>query len=371
MQTMGAAETPARETPAILNGKDDQNRPIFAVLAKRTYDLRHGQKCVRSERQSPLIKVDEYYDDGDPEWATVKYESDFSPFKLATDVVVVGKAVAPGGKAVPQLNASVEVAAQRKTLRVSGDRRCLYRANAAPVFSEPIPFTEMPIQYERAYGGTDAKSIPGAPFFYPRNHLGVGVALKNSKDSIECLPLPNIEDPDDLLSPERVVLGEPERWPAQPLPDGLGWFQRTWYPRCSFVGAMPSYLAVDTVLREEKLGLVPKGQVALSWQFKLPSFDVHFNNGASRGLAFPYLAGDEQFKLTNLTPDSLLAFQLPGEAPQMMLDIGFGENELKPVLHTVCIRLDAMQVDLVWRGAHEYPGLDWLPEMKKLNAQIF
>jgi len=55
----------------------------------------------------------------------------------------------------------------------------------------------------------------------------------------------------------------------------------------------------------------------------------------------------------------------------MMLDIGLGENELKPVLHTVCVRLDAMQVDLVWRGAHEYPGLDWLPEMKKLNAQIF
>jgi len=371
MQTIGTAATPTRETPAILNGKDDQNRPIFALLAKRTYDIRPGQKCVRSERQSPFIKVDEYYDDGDPEWATVKCESDFAPFKLATDVVVIGNAVAPGGKPVPQLNASVEVGAQRKTLRVSGDRHCHYRANAAPVFSEPIPFTEIPIQYERAYGGKDLKSDPKEPFYYPRNHLGVGIVMKNSEEALGGLPLPNIEDPADLLTPERIVLGEPERWNEQPLPDGLGWFQRTWYPRCSFVGAMPSYVGVDTVLREEKLGLVPKGQVALSWQFKLPSFDVHFNNGASRGLVFPYLAGDEQFKLTNLTPDSLLAFQLPGETPQMMLDIGLGENELKPVLHTVCIRLDAMQVDLVWRGAHEYPGLDWLPEMKKLNAQIF
>jgi hypothetical protein len=29
-----------------------------------------------------------------------------------------------------------------------------------------------------------------------------------------------------------------------------------------------------------------------------------------------------------------------------------------------------MQVDLVWRGAHEYPGVDWLPEMKRLTAQV-
>jgi hypothetical protein len=53
-----------------------------------------------------------------------------------------------------------------------------------------------------------------------------------------------------------------------------------------------------------------------------------------------------------------------------MLDIGLGENELEMVLHTVSIRPEDRQVDLVWRGAQEYPGLDWLPEMKQMVAKV-
>jgi hypothetical protein len=36
----------------------------------------------------------------------------------------------------------------------------------------------------------------------------------------------------------------------------------------------------------------------------------------------------------------------------------------------VCVRLEDRQVDLVWRGAHEYPGPEWLPEMKRLVAKV-
>jgi hypothetical protein len=364
------ATAASSEVPAILNGKDDQSRPIFSVLVKRTYDIVAGGTISRAEKTRPFVQMDRYYEDGNPEWATVQYETDFAAFKLATDVVVIGRAMTPAGIPVPQLDVSVELADWRKTLRIFGDRHCLYRSQASPAFSDPVPFTEMPIRYERAYGGKDAKSDPQAPFYYPRNLNGVGVALKNARDSIDGLPLPNIEDPADLLSPDRVVIGEPDRWSRQPLPDGLGWFQRTWYPRCSFVGAIPPYVDVDTVLREEELGLVPKHQIALSRQFKLPSFDVHFNTGASRGLALPYLSGNETVRLKNLTPDGSLFFQLPGDTPRMMLDIGLGENVLSSVLHTVCIRLAEMQVDLVWRGAHEYPGLEWLPEMKKFVAEV-
>jgi hypothetical protein len=365
-----AETSAASEVYSILQGKDEANQPIFSVLVKRTFDIGQGGQVVRAEKTRPFVEGDIYYGDGDPEWATVKYETDFASYKLATDVVVIGKAFAPGGKPVPQLDAVVEVAEHRKVLRVTGDRRCVYRENSTPVFTAPEPFTEMPIQYERAYGGCDKKSDPEAPFYYPRNYLGTGVVLKNIKEAVDGLPLPNIEDPSDLLTPERVVVGEPDRWPEQPLPDGLGWFQRTWYPRCSFVGAIPAYLGPDTPLKEEVLGLVPKGQVALAMQFKLPSFDLRFNNGASRGLALPHLAGNETVRLTNLTPAGSLRFQLPGEKPSIMLDIGLGENRLAPVLDTVCIRLEEMQVDLTWRAAQVYPGSDWLLEMKKMAAQV-
>ena len=123
-------------------------------------------------------------------------------------------------------------------------------------------------------------------------------------------------------------------------------------------------------MREELLGLVPKGQIALARQFKLPSFDIRFNNGASIGLVLPFMSGGERVKLTNMTKDGRLEFILPKEAPSIMLNISLGENELKPFLHSVCVRLDEMQVDMVWRGAHEYPGTDWLPEMKQMVIKV-
>ncbi|HEY0791530.1 MAG TPA: DUF2169 domain-containing protein [Chthoniobacterales bacterium] len=365
-----AAATEAPEVKAIVQGKDDTGQPVFSVLVKRTYDFGPGGRLVRCEKPRPFLQTDEYYDGGDPEWATVKYESEFAPCKPATDVVVIGRAFSPGGQPVPQLDVTVEVGAHRKTIRVTGDRHCRYRGSAPPIFSDPVPFTEMVLQYERAYGGRDNLSNPGEPFYYPRNTSGAGAVLKNERKIVEGLPLPNIEDPEDLLTPERIIIERPDRWSEQPLPDGLGWFQRTWYPRCSFTGAVPAYVNIDTVLREETLGLVPKGQIALARQFKLPGFDVRFHNGASRGLVLPYLGGDEAFRLVNLAAAGPLEFQLPGEVPGIMLDIGLGENRLKTLLHTVCVRMEEMQVDLVWRGAHAYPGWDWLPEMKKLAAEV-
>ena len=366
-----AVAAESSEVKSVVQGKDDKGQSVFSVLVKRTYDIHPSGRLTRTAKARPFVQIDEYYDEGEPEWATVKYESDFAPFKLATDVVLIGSAFAPNGEPVPRLDVVVQIAAHRKTVRVIGDRHCLYREKAPPVFSDPVPFTEMPIRYDRAYGGRDMVSNPEEPFYYPRNDLGVGVALKNTKETVEGLRLPNIEDPGDLLSPDRLIFDAPDHWAGQPLPDGLGWFQRTWYPRCSFTGALPAYVDIDTVLREETLGLVPRGQVALSRQFKLPSYDVRFNSGASRGLALPFLDGAEIFRLTNLTLAGSLVFKLPGETPSIMLDIGLGENELKPFLHTVCVRLEEMQLDMVWRGAHPYPGWDWLPEMKKMVAEVF
>jgi hypothetical protein len=365
-----ASPSTRRDEFVILPGQAEAGQPIFSVLVKRTYTIRPGQPAARSEKDRPFVQVDEYYEPGDPESATVKYESDLVPYKLATDVVVVGKAHAPKGKEVHRLDVAVEIGRHKKVIRVTGDRRCLFREKRSPGFTDPAPFTDMEIRYERAYGGVDLKSNPDLPFYYPRNYMGTGVAVKNIREAIDGLALPNLEDPQDLLTPERVALGEPDRWNHQPLPQGFGWFQKTWYPRCSFVGSVPGFVDPDEELREEVLGLVPRRQVALARQFKLPSFDVRFNNGASLGLALPWLNGDELIKLSHLTPGGELKFTLPKDPPRIMLDIGLGENELKPVLHTVCVRTEEREVDLVWRGAHEYPGVDWLPEMKKMVAKV-
>jgi hypothetical protein len=337
---------------------------------KRTYDIHPGRAAERAERVYPMVKVDRYHDGGDAETSTVREETDQVPYKLATDVVVLAKAYAPGGRPATWMDTMVAVGDRQKHIRVFGDRCCAWRAGLPPHITDPAPFTDMEVRYDRAYGGEDVVSNPTLPFYYPRNQRGTGVAVTNARELVDGLRLPNLEDPYDPLTPERIVFGAPERWVNQPLPQGFGWFQRTWYPRCSFVGAVPGMLDPDTELPEERLGLVPKGQLALARQFKLPAFDVRFNSGASPGLAVPFLAGGEEVRLVGLTTEGDLRFLLPRETPSIMLDIGLGENELPVVLHTVCVRAEDGQVDLVWRGAHEYPGVDWLPEMTRMHAEV-
>jgi hypothetical protein len=355
----------------ILPGKDANGESLFSVLVKRTYDIVTGQPCRRADRDLPFVETDQYYDSGDPEWATVQYESDLVPFKQATDVVLIAKAHAPQAKPVTHLDVAVEIENLRKVIRVIGKRECRHRKDKPPLFTDPQPFTQMEIRYEKAYGGWDRKSMPDMPFAYPRNPQGTGMVLKNIPAAVEGLVLPNLEDPNDLMTPERVVLQDPNQWNAAPLPQGLGWFHKSWYPRCSFAGSVPAFTRPGQVLREEGLGLVPADQVALARQFKLPGFDTRFNNGASPGLVRPYLRGGEIIRLTHLVADTeQLSFQVPVEKPAVMMDIGLGQNQIIPQLFTVCIRPEQLQVDLVWGAAHIYPGVDWLPEMKTMHAEV-
>ncbi|MEO7650657.1 MAG: DUF2169 domain-containing protein [Bryobacteraceae bacterium] len=354
----------------IVPGRNDRGDYIFAVVVKRMFRIKPGGAVERCDADHALRMIDEYYDHGDAEWSTVQHEYELAPYKPAVDVVVIGKAYAPGGAPAERMTVSVQVGDREKSIAVFGDRECQYRENMSPAVSDPKPFTEMEIRYGRAYGGRDERSDPSIPLFYPRNDMGTGIALLNGKETIEGLALPNFEDPNDLLTPERIVLGAPENWPLQPLPQGFGWFQRTWYPRCTFAGSYPAFVDVDTVTTEERLGLVPKNHIALARQFRLPSYDVRMNNGASHGMLFANLKGDEKITLRGLSPEGLLEFSLPGDAPKIALDIGSGSQQLQARLDTVSIRPDELELDLIWRGACVYEGYAWLPRMKTLRAEV-
>jgi hypothetical protein len=354
----------------IVPGRGERGEYLFSVLVKRSYRFAHRKFAERAEIDRPLRMTDEYFDHGDPEWATVQHESELAPYKPAIDVVVLGKAHAAGQVATPQMEVNVAVAGREKVLRIIGDRRCQHRAGRAPSYSEPLPFTEMELRYDYAYGGRDDKSLPDIPFFYPRNFMGKGVALRNVPEVVQDLSLPNIEDPADLLTPERVVIEDPQRWHLQPLPQGLGWRQRTWYPRCALLGSYPAFLSAGTVTEEERLGLLPQNHVALAKQNRLAPFEARFNNGASLGMIFTRLESDERITLRGLSPDGLLDFRLPGETPRIGLDLGPGLRELEVRMHTVSIRPDDLELDIVWRGAHAYPGYHWLPKMTRLHAEV-
>lgn len=354
----------------IVPGKNDRGEPIFSVLHKRTYKVKNGNSAQRNDIDREFRQTDYYYDNGDPEWSVVQYEYELAPFKSGIDVVVIGKAYAPNGQAVPEMSPSVRVGEKAKTIKVIGDRECFFRENAAPEFSDPVPFTEMEIRYDLAYGGKDDKSIPDIPFFYPRNTMGRGMVLRNLRETVESLTLPNIEDPNDLLTPERLIMEEPERWHMQPVPQGFGWRQRTWYPRSALLGSFPPFLEVGIASAEEKMGLLPKNHIALAKQFRMPTMEAQFNNGASIGLTFDHIDAAEKISLRGLTPEGVLEFALPNETPKMSLDLGEGEKELETRLHTVSIRPDDGEMDLIWRGSLVFPSYRWLAQMKRLHAEV-
>jgi hypothetical protein len=353
----------------IVPGRDERGRDVFSVMVKRSYRLSNRQIARRAEIDQVFRAADEHYD-GDPDGCTVKHESETAAYKAACDVVIVGKAHAPNGVPAQQMTVSVAVAGREKSLLITGNRQSYHREGQAPVFSDPRPFLTMEIRYDFAYGGRDEISLADVPFHYPRNPMGKGVALHNLRAVIEGMPLPNVEDPNDVLTPDRVVIDDPARWHLQPIPHGLGWRQRNWYPRDALLGSYPAFLPVGTVTAEEQMGLLQRNQIALAKQCRLAPFEAGFNNGASIGLIFGALRGDERITLRGLTPDSLLEFQLPGETPKMALDLGEGLIPLQTRLQTISIRPDESAMDIIWCGAQTYPGPRWLAKLKRLHAQV-
>ena len=154
------------------------------------------------------------------------------------------------------------------------------------------------------------------------------------------------------------------------MPQGFGWYGKSWQPRASLAGVMPADRTTEQEMRKAYASVIPPNQRALYAQTQLPDMDFRFFNGASLGLSVPYLVGNEPIRTINLTPEGELIVQLPGETPNIGIDIGKGVQDPEVKLHTVMIRMEDRQLDLVWRAAAPYPGPDWLPEMKKLEVTV-
>src|SRR5262249_46279287 len=132
--------------------RDKDGRPVVVLVVKATYEL--GPEGVRklAAEQQPIVEADEYY--GDPATSSVRYESDLAIFKPATDVLLIGSAVAPSGQPVRQLDVAMEVGPIRKTIRVFGDRSW-QKGLLKDSIGEPKEFTTMPLTFENAFGGLD------------------------------------------------------------------------------------------------------------------------------------------------------------------------------------------------------------------------
>lgn len=352
----------------VLPGQTPDGSPILSVLLKRSFRIVPGAPAVQLPQARPLVPGDRHF--GDPMNSTVAHESDHVPFKPRTDVVIHAQAYAPGGVPAPQVTVSIVVGTARKNLLVTGDRTAHYQERGAPRFSDPVPFTAMQMRYERAYGGVDVRSDPGMACAYARNHLGRGFVVRNAEESVESAALPNIEAPDDQLTPDRLCCGHVMHWERQPRSDGIGWYSKYWQPRAALAGVMPGDRVLERGMRRAFSRVVPPHQQADYAKTQLPDMDFAFFNGASPGLAFPHLPPGERIAFRNLHPTGDVIGALPTDRPAIRLDIGDGAMEAEVALQTVFVRLEELEMDLVWRAAFRYPGLDWLPRLRRMHVEI-
>ncbi len=347
--------------------KDTRGHQVICVLVKRTYDICSGGKVRRSDEQMDFVYEDQMVAKGtEPGWYPVA-EAEIVPYKLNTDIIVTGDVVAPAGKKVTCMDAGIIIGDIRKDVKVFGNRIIEMTAGGKISFSEPQPFVSLPMTYSLAYGGVDPSvprnenprtveewveylTLERHPGVYPRNPVGQAYVVNKERWLLNGRPLPNFEDPEDLLTPDRIVVGDPKKWWQQPMPAGLGWFGKIWYPRCVHSGLLPPYPPDQSRTPEVRKGLLASNHVDEIERTPIEEFPRYeFFNGASPGLAEKRVRGDEPVKIVGMDPSGMLSFELPGERPDV--SIQFEGKELEIIdyhIHTVWIKTDKKVFSMVW-----------------------
>ncbi|MFZ6178773.1 DUF2169 family type VI secretion system accessory protein [Nannocystis pusilla] len=340
--------------------------PMLSVLAKRTYDVGADGRCVPADEQTPLVA--EPLDD--PEFpALLAADTDLHAYKPRTDVVLLGHAY--GRQRARRLDVLVRVAGHEHRIAVVGQRTCSIGQGRLR-FSDPQPIDRVPLSPVFAYGGRDhgaearhgnplrspewSKGLGGvdpdaaSPFLYPRNPVGRGYLLELDPGTVDEFELPQLEDPSDLLTPERIVGDWLDNWHRLPLPHAGGWVHYDWYPRVAFSGIVPIVDYFDEPPLEIERGLVPElladgtGRTSLDFRYEIAC-------GAPLGLQFAHLRGGELVELQGVHPTRARWSLAVPPAPRLHTDGRDGRlDATEPVLHTMVLEPDADRVTLVWRG---------------------
>ncbi len=137
----------------------------IGFIAKRTYVVPEDDAVIApmEDDDQPEFLGEDRYDDGDAETAAPTLEAELVGEKAACDVIVVGNAYAPDGKAVPEFECSIRVGERRRSLKILGPRKAIWvpprKRQGKPVpqlprFSDPEPIAQLPLSYSHAYGGS-------------------------------------------------------------------------------------------------------------------------------------------------------------------------------------------------------------------------
>lgn len=202
--------------------------------------------------------------------------------KVFGELLVAGDCCTPGGEPLRSVEVEARVGPIHKRLTVFGDRYWIPDPKSERYrMSEPTPFIQAPLVYERAFGGAS----------FPSNPLGKGAEPVLDASGQTYRPLPNIEDPKRLIS---AITDARE-------PAGFGAYELSWPQRQAKVGTYD-----DAWLKER-------------WPYFPQDFDWSFFNAAPTDQWLrapedkPFFRGDESVELLHMHPERpRIKAQLPG-----------------------------------------------------------
>jgi hypothetical protein len=307
---------------AYTQGLAADGRECVVVVAKGTFNLPlDGSEARLADTQRPLLMADEYV--GEPGLSAPRQEMDFAPYKPYCDVLVSGKAYAPGGRPAPQITAGIRVGRVSKAFSVLGPRQWLPGALGATA-GKPQPFTEQSIGYADAFGGTHVMADrPEFSEALMANPAGRGWFPKSAGTAeIVGMPMPNTE-----------ALGQPIDDPHGNFsPMALGPVGRHWQPRVSFAGTYDDAWLADC------------------FPFLPPDFDNRYYQAAPPDQQTEHLRGGEDVLLLNLTRQERAGFKVPRlEVPVTFFLKKNRHQRVTAVIDTLVIDTDAAAVEITWR----------------------
>lgn len=307
-------------------GMEPSGREHVVLVTKRTlrFPRETGGTCPWLPGADDLCLADEFT--GDPGFSSVIRESDFPLRKPKCDILLTGAAYSPTGSPVERLHATLSFGRMSKTIEVIGDRKW-ERSIIGLSGSEPAPFDRMEITYDRAFGGIDdLDSDDELPAAFLDNPVGCGWHRRRNRGLIAGTPLPNCEDPRDLIE---------EPW-GHARPMSFGPIGRGWPDRVKWAGTY------DEDWLEHRFPHLPD------------DFDERYYQSAPTDQQVAHPRGGEIVTLTNLVPG------VPGTVtmrlPDLTLPVVFSKRrrqdyEVASVVDTVTIEPDRYQISVINRAS--------------------
>ena len=285
----------------------DKQKIAAALMVRVTYDL-DGSRAIPSRKQIwPLNTA---------AWQTAygPMQGDYVYRRGGVDLFVFGSARAAHGQAVKRMEVRILLPGKiDHSILVLGDR--IWESGIFGLgFSDPKPFTEMPLTLANGFGGTD--EWDGLQVPSPNNSYGKGFIWQKAHAAGK--PLPNIEDPKNLVA----------KWNDKPVP----------------VGVVPIALCENRIRRS----------VSFNHMGQVVKLDPLFFNTAFNDMIAGEVVPGETITIIGVREKGTFQCTIPDHSFNLQLQFGNKTHERKLEIDQVGIETDHNRAFITYRYAFNY-----------------